>query len=307
MEEALIKVAAFVCTIVAGYLAGRSGKLGQAPGAVLSKIVFTFTLPCAVVHAFGSADFTPALLLLVPLGLAFALGAYGVTLLITRRCERTDRVFFLLSSCGFNIGCFALPFVQAVFPATMAVATCMFDAGNAVMMAGGSYALTGVTAGTSRVAHPARFIARKLIGSIPFDAYLLIIVLALAGIHLPQEVVQFTEPIAQANSFLALFMLGLMMSFSASRERVAKVAELVGLRVVYACAFTALAFVMLPFDTMTKWVIALLVWGPASALAPTYTQMSGGDGGLAGFANACTIVIGVVAATVIAILSGAAA
>ena len=41
--------------------------------------------------------------------------------------------------------------------------------------------------------------------------------------------------------------------------------------------------------------------GPASALAPMYTQMSGGDGGLAGFANALTIILGVIAATLIAL------
>lgn len=48
-------------------------------------------------------------------------------------------------------------------------------------------------------------------------------------------------------------------------------------------------------------LLTLLVWSPASALAPMYTQMSGGDGGLAGFANALTIILGVIAATFIAL------
>ena len=48
-------------------------------------------------------------------------------------------------------------------------------------------------------------------------------------------------------------------------------------------------------------LLTLLVWSPASALAPMYTQMSGGDGGLAGFANALTIILGVIAATLIAL------
>ena len=307
MEGALIKVAAFVAIIIAGYLAGRSGSFGANPGTTVSKIVFTFTLPCAVVHAFGAADFTPQLLLLVPLGLFCALAAYGVTFVLTRRSERRDRVFYLLNSCGFNIGCFALPFVQAVFPPGMAVATCMFDAGNAIMMAGGSYALTGLVAGRERVANPLRFIARKLFGSIAFDAYLLLIVLAVLDIRIPQDVVRFTEPIANANSFLAMLMLGMGMSFAVSRERVAKVARLVGLRMAYAALFSLAAVALLPFDATTKAVLLVLVWGPASALAPTYTQMSGADGGLAGFANAVTIVVGVVAATTIALMSGAVA
>lgn len=76
METALIKVFAFVCIIVAGYCMGHTGKLGTMPGEFVSKIVFTFTLPCAVLHAFGAADFSPQMLLLVPLGFVFAFGAY---------------------------------------------------------------------------------------------------------------------------------------------------------------------------------------------------------------------------------------
>ena len=47
---------------------GHVEKLGNMPGEFVSKIVFTFTLPCAVLHAFGAADFSPQMLLLVPLG-----------------------------------------------------------------------------------------------------------------------------------------------------------------------------------------------------------------------------------------------
>ena len=281
METALIKVFAFVCIIVAGYCMGHAGKLGNMPGEFVSKIVFTFTLPCAVLHAFGAADFSPQMLLLVPLGFAFA--------------------FYLLNGCGFNLGCFALPFVQAIFSPTMAVATCLYDAGNAFMMAGGSYALTGLIAGGSRIQHPVRFVAKRLFSSLPFDTYLLIIVLSVAGVRLPSELVAFTEPIANANSFLAMFMLGLMMSFSVSRERMTKVARLVGLRAAFSAVLTCIVWLALPVDDVMRALLTLLVWSPASALAPMYTQMSGGDGGLAGFANALTIILGVIAATLIAL------
>lgn len=128
METVLIKVAAFITIIIVGYFAGRSGILGQRPEQVVSKIVFTFTLPCSVVHAFGSAEFTPSLLLLVPVGLACAVIPYAVAFLATRNSNRRDRVFYLLNICGFNIGCFALPYVQSLFSPEMAVAVCMFDA-----------------------------------------------------------------------------------------------------------------------------------------------------------------------------------
>ena len=102
MEDVMVKVAAFVAIILAGYLAGRTHMLGSKPEQCVSKIVFTFTLPCAIVHAFGAAQFTHDMLVLVPLGLACALIPYGITLVLTRRSERRDRVFYLLNSCGFN-------------------------------------------------------------------------------------------------------------------------------------------------------------------------------------------------------------
>ena len=299
MEGALIKVLAFVCVIAAGYVMGHSGKLGSTPGAFVSNIVFTITLPCAIIHAFGAADFTYDLLLLVPLGFMCAFGAYLIALTFTIRSERKTRTFYLLNSCGFNIGCFALPFVQALFSPTMAVATCLFDAGNAFMVTGGSYALTGLVAGSSRVGKPLRFVAKRLFSSVPFDTYLVLIALAALNVRLPQEIVLFTESIANANSFLAMFMLGLMMSFSVSRERIAKVARLVGLRTAFSVALTCIVWLALPIDDVMRTLLTLLVWSPASALAPMYTQMSGGDGGLAGFANALTIILGAIAAAFI--------
>ena len=299
MEGALIKVLAFVCVIAAGYVMGHSGKLGSTPGAFVSNIVFTITLPCAIIHAFGAADFTYDLLLLVPLGFMCAFGAYLIALTFTIRSERKTRIFYLLNSCGFNIGCFALPFVQALFSPTMVVATCLFDAGNAFMVTGGSYALTGLVAGSSRVGKPLRFVAKRLFSSVPFDTYLVLIALAALNVRLPQEILLFTEPIANANSFLAMFMLGLMMSFSVSRERIAKVARLVGLRAAFGMVLTCIVWLALPIDDVMRTLLTLLVWSPASALAPMYTQMSGGDGGLAGFANALTIILGVIAATFI--------
>ncbi|MFR2950559.1 MAG: AEC family transporter [Collinsella intestinalis] len=58
MDLVVIKVASFLSIIIAGILAGRSGKLGKRTGEAISKIVFNLTLPAAIIHAFGSADFT---------------------------------------------------------------------------------------------------------------------------------------------------------------------------------------------------------------------------------------------------------
>ena len=309
MEGVLIKVAAFVAIIVVGYCAGRSNSFGKRPGEVVSKIVFTFTLPCSVVHAFGSAQFTPQLLVLVPIGLACAFVPYVVAAIVSRRCKRGDRVFYMLNICGFNIGCFALPYVQALFSPEMAVAVCMFDAGNAMMMTGGAYALTGLIAGTGKgpIEQPLKFVVKRLFGSLPFDAYLILIVLAVFDIEIPQQVVAFTEPIANANAFCAMLMLGLMIGFTSAGAKLKKVAIILGARALFSIAFCMLTLAFLPFDFMTKLVVCILLWAPASAMGPTFTLWCGGDEKLAGLSNGITIVEAIVVATAIVLATGVAA
>ena len=206
MNLVLIKVSSFLSIIIAGMLAGRTGKLGRRTGEAISKIVFNFTLPAAIVHAFGSANFTPDMLLLVPLGLICALCPYLITYVVTRHSSHDDRILYLMNISGFNIGSFGLPFVQAFFPASTVVAACMFDAGNALMMTGGTYAVTRVLTSGNHINHPIQTIIRRLLSSIPFDSYLVLISMAIVGLRVPQAIVAFTEPMANANGFLSMFM-----------------------------------------------------------------------------------------------------
>ncbi len=304
MQDALIKVAAFVACIIVGYVAGRSGTLGARPGVTVSKLVLNFTLPCAIVHAFGAADFAFSMLLLVPIGFACAFVPYMVILLITLKRPREERIFFLTGANSFNIGCFALPFIQTVFPPSMAVTACLFDAGNAAIGASGSYALTGLAAAEKPVEHPVRLVLRRLLGSTAFDCYLVLLAMALVDLQVPEVIVSFTEPIAAANACLAMIMLGLTISLKVDATRLKLVAQDIGLRLMFSTILTALAWAFLPFDYTTKTVITIMLWAPASTVSTTFALWLGGDAGLSGLANAITILIGVAAAAIILAVTG---
>ena len=304
MDFILIKVSSFLSIIIAGIIAGRSGKLGRRTGEAISTIVFNFTLPAAIIHAFGSADFTPRMLLLVPLGVACTLGPYLLTLLATRRSSHDDRILYLMNASGFNIGSFGLPFVQAFFPASTVVAACMFDAGNALMMTGGTFALTRVITSGERIEHPVYDIARRLLSSAPFVCYLALIGLAIAGIRVPQAIVAFTEPMANANGFLSMFMLGLMVSFSIDEEQLHKLADLLFSRICLSAVMSAGVMLLLPFSFSIRCIVAVLLWAPIGSMGPVFTLWAGGDHGLAGLANTVSIFIGVVMMTCITIASG---
>lgn len=175
------------------------------------------------------------------------------------------------------------------------------------MMTGGAYALTGILAGKDPVPNPGKFVAKRLFSSLPFDAYLLLIVLAILDIQIPTQVVAFTEPMANANAFCAMLMLGLMIGFDTIGPNIRKIRVILVSRALFSAAFSLLAFAFLPFDITTKIVIGILLWAPASAMGPTFTLWCGGDQKLAGFSNGLTIIEGIVVATAIVLLSGALA
>ena len=169
--------------------------------------------------------------------------------------------------------------------------------------------MTGLIAGTGKgpIEQPLKFVVKRLFSSLPFDAYLILIVLAVFDIQIPQQVVAFTEPIANANAFCAMLMLGLMIGFTSAGAKLKKVAIILGARALFSIAFCMLTFAFLPFDFMTKLVVCILLWAPASAMGPTFTLWCGGDEKLAGLSNGITIVEAIVVATAIVLATGVAA
>ena len=303
MENALLTVASLTAIIALGFVVARTMELPRGFTDTLSKIVFRITLPCAIFHAFASNGFDASLLLLALVGLGCTFIPWLIGTLLTAREDRDHRIMMMMNISGFNIGCFVLPFAQALFPPAAALAVCLFDAGNALMMSGGTYAFSSAILDKGG-SHYERAVlaAKRLFSSVPFDLYCALIVISLMGVTIPEQVVSFIEPISNANSFLAMFMLGLMVQFSLGKGKVFQLVRLLGLRFLFSAVMSIGAMTLLPFDPVTRMVIAVLLWSPMGALGPVYTLWAKGDVGLAGFANVVTVAVGIVAMTAAAMM-----
>ena len=177
-------------------------------------------------------------------------------------------------------------------------------AGNSIVVTGGSFALTKALLSGDAEGHRGRAMAKRLFSSIPFDCYIVLIAFVLLGIRVPDAVISFVEPIANANAFLSLFMLGLMTSTHVGEGKLDKLIGVLGLRVAACLALSLAAFFLLPYDYLTRCVIATVIWAPMSALAPLYTLWCGGDHGLAGLAGTISIVLGIAAMLCVITCSG---
>lgn len=304
MEEALLKVLSFALVICIGVAFSRSGSLGDGAGRLVSKVVFNLTLPCAIVSAFGSAEFHADMLGLTALGLAITALQFFLSFLVYRNLGEKELTYQLSNVAGYNIGCFALAFVQAFFPPSAVIAACLFDAGNALMGTGGTLALIKSLVLGDEGQGRGRVFVRTLFSSVAFDAYVALILLGSFGIKVPNGAIQLISPMANANAFLSMFMIGLMFKtcFDGAGRR-----ELTRLLVWrYACAvlLSFSVFPLLPPGDEVRTILTILAWAPIPSTGPVYTLWCGGNEGLASMANAISVLIGIVATTIVMASTG---
>lgn len=212
MEHVLTTASSFLLLILFGFFLKRLGFFGPHDHQLLSKLVMNLTLPAAAIVNFATLELTPALLSLLGLGLGMNLLTALLGWGLACRGSSVQKSFALLNWSGYNMGAFAMPYLQGFLGAAGVGAACIFDVGNAIMCTGGTYALTAVLAPEEGRRHiTLGEIAKKLFSSTVFDVYLLMLVMGLLRIPVPRLAVQLLSPAAAANSCIAMLTIGLML------------------------------------------------------------------------------------------------
>ena len=260
----LIQPIALLAIILTGYLFKRAGKFKNRDYRIMQVALFNLVLPCAIIYSFATNPHDSSMLWISVFGFVVAFIPPVLIFLTTRHTPVQDRAFTMLNGSGFNIGCFCFPVAQAFLGTAAIVPAAMFDIGNCVMVAAGTNVMTqtllhiqpGKTLDEQYQGHAPvlpytkpkdrdarrlarhallRNVAKGFFGSIPFDTYLVMIVLMLANVKIPAVVATFVEPLANANSFVAMLMVGMLMDLPAGRDDVMKLLKIIGLRLPFGC------------------------------------------------------------------------
>lgn len=298
MSAIIIKALTFVGIIILGYVLKRTRFFGENASGVITKLVFTFTLPCAIISSFSDFQRDPRLFTIVLLGLGANVLMFVAAMFLSRKKSSADRAFLTMNLPGYNIGAFTLPFVQSFFSSTGVIATCMFDMGNAIMCTGGSYALaTGVLGVVEGESPSVKNALKRLFSSVPFCTYMAMFAVALLGIQLPDGLFSFTASIGGANSFMAMLMIGSLLRLEMKPAYFKEVAKVLGLRYLLAAVLSVICYFVLPFSPEVRTVLAVIVFAPHSSLSPAFTEKCKGDPGLASFSNSLSIILSLVIMT----------
>lgn len=325
--QALIQPVTLLLIIALGYAFKRFGLFGPRDYRVLQTAEFNLVLPGAIIYSFATQPHDIRLLWISLFGFAAAAIPPTLIFLFTRHRPVSQRAFVMLNGAGFNVGCFCFPVLQAFYGSAALVPAAMFDVGNCIMVAAGTNVLTQTLlhiapdrtlaeqhagdAPTLPYERPtdrdARRLARRTLlrrimrgfaSSVSFDVYLLMIVLMLAGIHMPGAVARIAQPFADANSLCAMLMVGMLMDVPAGRADVRAVLEVLLWRLPCGIAFAAAAWFLLPFDAAVRQAVALCCLAPIAVFSTMFTDKVLGNARLAGFSLALTAVMSLTLMTV---------
>lgn len=291
MSSGLLRPLAYAATIVLGYALKRVGFFAANDRRLLSRLMLNITLPCAVVQAFDGFTGEHGLLAIVGIGLAAAFVPVLLMYLLTRGQNPQLRTYRMLNAGGSNIGCFSMPLIGALYGGAGAVTASLFDIGNAIMMTGGSYAMTTTLLHIGSEREGAGAIAKRFLQSIPFDTYMIMLAMVLLHVRIPQVLLELTRPAGQANGFIAMLTIGVMFEPVMDRTMLKEAARELLFRYAVAAAFAVACYRLTPFEADVRRVLAVLCMSPISSLAPVYADRVGADTALSGFTNSASIAL----------------
>ena len=291
MGAVLLKALSFVLLIAAGFLLRRAGLFGERDYQILVRIVMNLTLPAAVITNFAGLELSGALLFVVLLGLLSNLALFGLGWWRSRSKPAGQRAFSMMNLPGYNIGTFAMPYMQSFLGHGGVVIACLFDTRNAIMCTGGSYALCTAAIGGDGGRPRLRDTLKKLFTSVPFDVYLFLLAYSALGLKVPQVALTLLAPLNAANPGLAMLMIGLMFRWESKPGYLRAALSVVLTRNLFALLVALGIYFFAPFPLEIKQVVAVILFAPISVIAPAFTERCGGDAGLAGFTNSLSIVV----------------
>ena len=290
MFQILLKSGSFIFLIILGYFRKCKGFFGPQDYKILTKIVLNVTMPCAVLVNFSSYKADLSLLLVIAIGFGMNCLMLTIAYLISRKYPRRTRAVILNCLPSYNIGCFTMPFVQSFLSPASLVGTCLFDAGNALMCNGTTFALSqNILDGTKGL--DLKRIGKTLLTSVPFMSYAILLILSLIGVTYPQALVNFVTPMANSNAFLAMFMVGMMLDFNIEKSLLKQIFRILIIRFSAAVVASAAFFFLLPLPLPIRQALSVTVFAPIGMVSTALSATAGGDPAVAAGANSISILI----------------
>ena len=267
MLDILTRAGSFVAIILLGYALKKIGVFKEEDFGVLSKICIRITLPGAIITSFAGKEIDVSMLTLLFLGIGCGIIYICMGFLLNLRSSREQRAFDILNLPGYNIGCFTMPFAQSFLGPLGVIATSLFDSGNAFICLGGAFGVaSSVKDGKG---FDLKRILKALSKSVPFMTYIIMVTLNLLRIKVPAPVVECAGIIGGANSFMAMFMIGVGFKLGGDKSQMGQIIKILGVRYGIGAILAYIFYFILPFDIQVKQALVILAFSPIGSAVPS--------------------------------------
>ena len=172
-----------ILLIALGYFLKRMNYLKATDSQVLSTLVLNVTLPSLVIVNLNSAKLDVSFSILPIMMIIYGIVAKIIVIWFFRKYDNHMRGSVGMMTGSMNIGLFAYPLVEAIWPSKGMIYFGMVDIGGAII----------------------------LLGIIMFG-------LNMSHIHIWQPAIDFFSVLSKANMPLSMILLGVMLNFSIERE-----------------------------------------------------------------------------------------
>ncbi|MDD2534330.1 MAG: hypothetical protein PHC86_06495 [Eubacteriales bacterium] len=301
MMLTLLKALSYFFIILLTYLFKKKGLLKSEDQRAITFIVMNITFPAAIVINLSALDLNLSYFSIIFLGVACNFVMLLWASLFSRRHATRGRGLLMLSTSGYNIGTFAMPFIQTIIGPFGAGIVGLFDIGNAAMVTGGSYAVTSRFLHREK-AENLRKTVNTLAQSKPFVTYIVMLGLAVFKIKIPTEAITFITPIGVANSFMAMLMIGLFLEIRLDRKAIKTVSSVLFLRFSGSTVLAVLFFYFLPFSVEVRHILIVILFSPLSVMTPIFTRKIGDDEALASLLTSLTVITSLVIMTILIVM-----
>ena len=206
-----------ILLIALGYLLKRINFIKSADSQVLSTLVLNVTLPSLVIVNLNSANLDLSFSILPIMMLIYGILAKVIMVALFRKYDNHVKGSVSMMAASLNIGLFAYPLVETIWPKNGMIYFGMADIGGAIIMFGVTY-FVGSYYSEGSDQFNFKFLGKKLISSVPLVTYIVMFILNMANIHLPKASIDFFTIISKANMPLSMILLGIMLSFRIEKQ-----------------------------------------------------------------------------------------
>jgi len=293
MLHILINAFSFLLTILLGYGLKQVGIFKREDGQTVSKIFVYVTLPATFIVGMNGMSITAvtwgliAIAIIINLILVFSGYFFG------KKLSAKNRGLLMFTTSSFNIGGFTIPFVQLFMPEAIALVG-MFDVGNAFMIIGGTPTMVDELVGEKKERFSIAKTVAKLLRSPIFVACFGMFTISLFNLSLPEGILPPLRFLATANSFLAMFTIGLFLRLELHKEGWSMVWKVLLTRYPLTITLAAVVYLFLPVSLFLRQILILCLLSPIGNLAIINAVDFGSDEGICGLSGSLSIIISLI-------------